>query len=278
MKLLRGIKRKLSKKILAVAAVLAASAMVFVGCKGIGANDDGIESKNKREQSAEGKAGASDGITYTRFYKEFGTSENVYEADCVIMLTGGNSTKTAAGFMFGLHTDKDTKKKSAFVAAVRVNGGKPEFYVSHFSDFTDDELKDSKRKAIGTEDAAWALKDWCQLSSGGFTYDAAADKLTVTITSKTDSNGEIFVAVGNDKVTDKVSIKPSGSFGYGAFSDKVDVEKKQTETKGHVIGKIASYGVIYPTSAAPANKLTATWKVSNDKVTFGALNAEVVEE
>ena len=273
MKLLRGIKMKLSKKILAVAAVLAASAMVFVGCKGIGANDDGIESKNKREQSAEGKAGAADNKTYTRFYKEFGTSENVYEADCEITLTGGNSKKTAAGFMFGLHTDKD-KKKSAFVAAVRLLGGKPEFYVSHFSDFTDDELKDSTRAEIGTEDATWPLKDWCQLSYGGYTYDSGADKLTVTITLRTDSNGEIFVKVG----TDKVSIKPSGSFGYGAFSKKVDIEKKQTETKGHVIGKIASYGVIYPTSAAPANKLTATWKVSNDKVTFGALNAEVVEE
>ena len=274
MKLLRGVKMKLSKKILAVAAVLAASAMVFVGCKGIGANDDGIESKNKREQSAEGKAGASDKKTYTRFYKEFGTSENVYEADCEITLTGGNSKKTAAGFMFGLHTDKSSKNKSAFVAAVRVNGGKPEFYVSHFSDFTDDELKDSTRAEIGTEDATWPLKDWCQLASGGFTYDAAADKLSVKIELRTASDGEIFVKVGNDKV----SIKPSGSFGYGAFSDKVDIEKKQTKTKGHVIGKIASYGVIYPTSAAPANKLTATWKVSNDKVTIGALNAEVVEE
>lgn len=278
MKLLRGIKMKLSKKILAVAAVLAASAMVFVGCKGIGANDDGIKSDGKRDQSAEGKAGATDNKTFTRFYKEFGTSENVYEADCEITLTGGNSKKTAAGFMFGLHTDKVSKKKSAFVAAVRLNGGKPEFYVSHFSDFTDDELKDSTRAEIGTEDATWPLKDWCQLSYGGYTYDPAADKLTVTITLKTDSNGEIFVAVGNDKVTDKVTIKPSGSFGYGAFSDKVDVEKKQTKTKGHVIGKIASYGVIYPTSAAPANKLTATWKVSNDKVTIGTLNAEVVEE
>ena len=274
MKLLRGRQMKLSKKILAVAAVLAASAMVFVGCKGIGANDDGIESKNKREQSAEGKAGASDGTTYTRFYKEFGTSENVYEADCNITLTGGNSKKTAAGFMFGLHTDKVSQKKSAFVAAVRLLGGKPEFYVSHFSDFTDDELKDSTRAEIGTEDAKWALKDWCQLSSGGFTYDAAADKLSVKIELRTASDGEIFVKVGNDKV----SIKPSGSFGYGAFSDKVDIEKKQTKTKGHVIGKIASYGVIYPTSAAPANKLTATWKVSNDKVTIGSLNAEVVEE
>jgi len=271
MKLLRGIKMKLSKKILAVAAVLAASAMVFVGCKGIGANDDGIESKNKREQSAEGKAGASDGITYTRFYKEFGTSENVYEADCVITLTGGNSTKTAAGFMFGLHTDKSTQKKSAFVAAVRMLGGKPQFYVSHFSDFTDAELKDSTRAEIGTEDATWPLKDWCQLSSGGFTYDAAADKLSVKIELRTASDGEIFVNVGNDKI----SIEPSK---YSAFSKKVDVEKKQTKTKGHVIGKIASYGVIYPTSAAPANKLTATWKVSNDKVTIGSLNAEVVEE
>ena len=37
---------------------------------------------------------------------------------------------------------------------------------------------------------------------------------------------------------------------------------------GHVIGKIAAYGVIEPTSAEPANKLTATWKVSNDKVTM----------
>ena len=281
MKLLRGRQMKLSKKILAVATVLAASAMVFVGCKGTIANDDGTKnndggkSENNREASITGKAGAADNKTYTRFYKEFGTSENVYEADCEITLTGGNSKKTAAGFMFGLHTDKVSKNKSAFVAAVRVNGGKPEFYVSHFSDFTDNELKDSTRAEIGTEDAKWALKDWCQLSSGGFTYDAAADKLTVTITLKTDSNGEIFVAVGNDKVTDKVSIEPSK---YSAFSDKVDIEKKQTKTKGHVIGKIASYGVIYPTSAAPANKLTATWKVSNDKVTIGTLNAEVVEE
>ena len=271
MKLLRGIKMKLSKKILAVAAVLAASAMVFVGCKGIGANDDGIESKNKREQSAEGKAGASDKKTYTRFYKEFGTSENVYEADCEITLTGGNSKKTAAGFMFGLHTDKDSKKKSAFVAAVRLLGGKPEFYVSHFSDFTDDELKDSTRAEIGTEDATWPLKDWCQLASGGFTYDPAADKLTVKIKLETNRDGEIFVKVGNDKQ----DIRKTN---YSAFSDKVDIEKTAKDFKGHVIGKIASYGVIYPTSAAPANKLTATWKVSNDKVTFGALNAEVVEE
>ena len=271
MKLLRGIKMKLSKKILAVAAVLAASAMVFVGCKGIGANDDGIESKNKREQSAEGKAGASDSKTFTRFYKEFGTSENVCEADCEITLTGGNSKKTAAGFMFGLHTDKDSKKKSAFVAAVRLLGGKPEFYVSHYSDFTDDELKDSTNGVIGTEDAKWPLKDWCQLSYGGYTYDPAADKLTVKIKLETNRDGEIFVKVGNDKQ----DIRKTN---YSAFSDKVDIEKTAKDFKGHVIGKIASYGVIYPTSAAPANKLTATWKVSNDKVTFGALNAEVVEE
>ena len=271
MKLLRGIKMKLSKKILAVAAVLAASAMVFVGCKGIGANDDGIESKNKREQSAEGKAGATDSKTFTRFYKEFGTSENVCEADCEITLTGGNSKKTAAGFMFGLHTDKVSKKKSAFVAAVRLLGGKPEFYVSHFSDFTDDELKDSTRAEIGTEDATWPLKDWCQLSSGGFTYDAAADKLTVKIKLETNRDGEIFVKVGNDKQ----DIRKTN---YSAFSKKVDIEETVTKFKGRVIGKIASYGVIYPTSAAPANKLTATWKVSNDNVTFGTLNAEVVEE
>ena len=261
MKLLRGIKMKLSKKILAVAAVLAASAMVFVGCKGIGANDDGIESKNKREQSAEGKAGASDKKTYTRFYKEFGTSENVYEADCEITLTGGNSKKTAAGFMFGLHTDKSTQKKSAFVAAVRVLSGKPEFYVSHFSDFTDDELKDSTRAEIGTEDAGWALKDWCQLSSGGFTYDPGADKLSVKITLRTTSDGQINVTVGNDAVT-------INNANYSAFSDKVDIVKGSKMFNGHVIGKIAAYGVIEPTSAEPANKLTATWKVSNDKVTL----------
>ena len=261
MKLLRGIKMKLSKKILAVAAVLAASAMVFVGCKGIGANDDGIESKNKREQSAEGKAGATDSKTFTRFYKEFGTSENVCEADCEITLTGGNSKKTAAGFMFGLHTDKVSKKKSAFVAAVRLLGGKPEFYVSHFSDFTDDELKDSTRAEIGTEDAGWALKDWCQLSSGGFTYDPGADKLSVKITLRTTSDGQINVTVGNDAVT-------INNANYSAFSDKVDIVKGSKMFNGHVIGKIAAYGVIEPTSAEPANKLTATWKVSNDKVTL----------
>ena len=267
MKLLRGRQMKLSKKILAVAAVLAASAMVFVGCKGTGASDDGTKnndggkSENNREASITEKVGAADNKTYARFYKEFGTSENVYEADCDITLTGGNSTKTAAGFMFGLHTDKDSKKKSAFVAAVRVLSGKPEFYVSHFSDFTDDELKDSTRAEIGTEDAAWSLRDWCQLSSGGFTYDAAADKLSVKIELRTASDGEIFVKVGNDKL----SIQPSK---YSAFSNKVDIVKGSKMFNGHVIGKIAAYGVIEPTSAEPANKLTATWKVSNDKVTM----------
>ena len=277
MKLLRGLNMKLSKKILAVAAVLAASAMVFVGCKGTGASDDGTKnndggkSENNREASITGKAGAADNKTYARFYKEFGTSENVYEADCEITLTGGNSEKTAAGFMFGLHTDKSTQNKSAFVAAVRLLGGKPEFYVSHFSDFTDDELKDSTNGVIGTEDATWSAKNWTNLSSGGYTYDDKADKLSVKIELRTNSDGEIFVKVGNDK-------RDIRKTNYSAFSDKVDIEKKQTKTKGHVIGKIASYGVIYPTSAAPANKLTATWKVSNDKVTIGALNAEVVEE
>ena len=267
MKLLRGRQMKLSKKILAVATVLAASAMVFVGCKGTIANDDGTKnndggkSENNREASITGKAGAADNSTYTRYYKEFGTSENVYEADCDITLTGGNSTKTAAGFMFGLHTDKDTKKKSAFVAAVRILSGKPEFYVSHFSNFTDDELKDSKNSAIGTEDAGWPLKDWCQLSSGGLTYDSGADKLSVKITLRTTSDGQINVKVGNDAVNLQ-------NLAYSAFSDKVDVEKKVDKFKGHVIGKIAAYGVIEPTSAEPANKLTATWKVSNDKVTL----------
>jgi len=258
---------KLSKKILAVAAVLAASAMVFVGCKGTGASDDGTKnndggkSENNREASITEKAGAADNKTYARFYKEFGTSENVYEADCDITLTGGNSTKTAAGFMFGLHTDKDTKKKSAFVAAVRVKDGTSEFYVRHYSDFTDDELKDSTNDVIGTEDLSWFAGNWTNLSPSGYTYDAAADKLSVKIELRTDSDGEIFVKVGNDKL----SIQPSK---YSAFSDKVDVVKGSKMFNGHVIGKIAAYGVIEPTSAEPANKLTATWKVSNDKVTM----------
>lgn len=258
---------KLSKKILAGAAVLAASAMVFVGCKGTGASDDGTKnndggkSKINQEASITGKAGAADNKTYARFYEEFGTSENVYEADCDITLTGGNSEKTAAGFMFGLHTDKVSKKKSAFVAAVRVLGGKPQFYVSHFSDFTDDELKDSKRGAIGTEDAGWTSKGWKYLNSGGFTYDSGADKLSIKITLRTTSDGQINVKVGNDAVNLQ-------NLAYSAFSDKVDVEKGSKMFDGHVIGKIASYGVIYPTSAEPANKLTATWKVSNDKVTL----------
>ena len=258
---------KLSKKILAVAAVLAASAMVFVGCKGTGASDDGTKnndggkSENNREASITGKAGAADNKTYTRFYKEFGTSENVYEADCEITLTGGNSKKTAAGFMFGLHTDKSTQKKSAFVAAVRIHGGKPEFYVSHFSNFTDDELKDSTNGVIGTEDAKWTLKDWCQLDSGGFTYDSGADKLSVKITLETDPDGTIRVNVGRNSV--KINKED-----YRDFSNKVDIVKGSKMFNGHVIGKIAAYGVIEPTSAEPANKLTATWKVSNDKVTM----------
>ena len=272
MKLLRGLNMKLSKKILAAAAVLAASAMVFVGCKGIAGNADDVDSISKREQAVNGKEGTTDHATYTRFYKEFGTSENVYEADCNITLTASNSKKAAAGFMFGLHTDKDSeKKKSAFVAAVRVVSGTPQFYVSHFSNFKDTELISSTKSELGTEDAAWSGHTWKSIGSGGYTYDSTGDKLSVNITVRTTSDGEITVRVGNDTV----SIHKAD---YTAFSDEVDVEQKQTKTKGHVIGKIASYGVIYPTAAAPANKLTATWKVSNDKVTIGTLNAEVVEE
>ena len=75
MKLLRGVKMKLSKKILAVAAVLAASAMVFVGCKGIGANDDGIKSDGKRDQSAEGKAGMEISAAKCKFAIENKTAD-----------------------------------------------------------------------------------------------------------------------------------------------------------------------------------------------------------
>ncbi|UTD03631.1 hypothetical protein HRI97_11495 [Treponema socranskii subsp. buccale] len=266
---------KLTKRIIAAAAVFAAAMTLFVGCKGLLGNADDVESKGKREQSATEKKGAIDSQTYTRFYKQFGKSENVYAADCDITLTGskkGSSSAAAAGFMFGIHTDKDDPKKmSAFVAAVRVSGGVKQYYVSHFTDFQESELTSSTIPNLGTEDATWTERSWQPLDANSYTYDIAKDILTVKISVVSDTNGDITVKVGNKEV--KIT-KAAGAHSYDGFKNKVDVEKVQTKTKGCVIGKIASYGVIYPTNANPANSLTAKWKVSNDKVTVGALFAE----
>ena len=271
---------KLTKKIFAAAAVFAAAMTLFVGCKGLLGNADDVESKGKREQSATEKKGATDYTgpgtgTYIRFYKQFGKSENVYAADCDITITGSNTTgssRAAAGFMFGIHTDKDAAKKmSAFVAAVRVHNGVKQYYVSHFTDYTESELTSSSSSNLGTEDATWTEKNWQTLSTNSYTYDTAKDILSVKISVVSATDGKITVKVGNDTVT---LTKTTGTHSYATFSNEVDVEKVQTKTKGCVIGKIASYGVIYPTAANPANSLTATWKVSNDKVTVGALFAE----
>lgn len=271
----KGVQMKLTKRIIAAAAVFAAAMTLFVGCKGLLGNADDVESKGKREQSATEKKGAIDSQTYTRFYKQFGKSENVYAADCDITLTGskkGSSSAAAAGFMFGIHTDKDDPKKmSAFVAAVRVSGGVKQYYVSHFTDFQESELTSSTIPNLGTEDATWTERSWQPLDANSYTYDIAKDILTVKISVVSDTNGDITVKVGNKEV--KIT-KAAGAHSYDGFKNKVDVEKVQTKTKGCVIGKIASYGVIYPTNANPANSLTAKWKVSNDKVTVGALFAE----
>ena len=269
---------KLTKKIFAAAAVFAAAMTLFVGCKGLLGNADDVESKGKREQSATEKKGATDYTgpgtgTYIRFYKQFGKSENVYAADCDITITGSNTTgssRAAAGFMFGIHTE-NTNKMSAFVAAVRVHNGVKQYYVSHFTDYTESELTSSSSSNLGTEDATWTERSWQPLDANSYTYDTAKDILTVKISVVSDTNGDITVKVGNKKV--KIT-KAAGTYSYDGFKNKVDVEKVQTKTKGCVIGKIASYGVIYPTNANPANSLTAKWKVSNDKVTVGALFAE----
>ncbi|QNL96090.1 hypothetical protein [Treponema sp. Marseille-Q4132] len=266
---------KLTKKIFAAAAVFAAATTLFVGCGGLSGNADDVESKGKREKFTTEKKGAIDGLTFTRFYDQFGKSENVYAADCDITITGSNTTgssRAAAGFMFGIHTDKDAAKKmSAFVAAVRVHNGVKQYYVSHFTDYTESELTSSSSSNLGTEDATWAEKNWQTLNANSYTYDNVKDILSVKISVVSATDGKITVKVGNDTVT---LTKTAGTHSYATFSNEVDVEKVQTKTKGCVIGKIASYGVIYPTNANPANSLTATWKVSNDKVTVGALFAE----
>ena len=48
----KGVQMKLTKRIIAAAAVFAATMTLFVGCKGLLGNADDVESKGKREQSA----------------------------------------------------------------------------------------------------------------------------------------------------------------------------------------------------------------------------------
>lgn len=48
----KGVQMKLTKRIIAAAAVFAAAMTLFVGCKGLLGNADDVESKGKREQSA----------------------------------------------------------------------------------------------------------------------------------------------------------------------------------------------------------------------------------
>ena len=268
---------KLTKKIFAAAAVFAAATTLFVGCKGLLGNADDIESKGKREKSSNTILGKSNVAgKYTRFYAQFGTSENVYAADCDITFTGTEADsdgklKTAAGFMFGIHTDKDSEKKmSSFIAAVRIKAGQPQFYVSHFSNYTNNDLKESSSATLGTEDATWSEKDWTNLTgsyNANYKYDTATKQLTVKIHFESDTTGNIIVRVGNNTVT----IAPTK---YASFRNEMDFEEKQTATIGCVIGRIACYGVIASRNDNVANQMRATWKVSNDKRTIGPLFAE----
>ena len=45
----KGVQMKLTKRIIAAAAVFAAAMTLFVGCKGLLGNADDVESKGKRE-------------------------------------------------------------------------------------------------------------------------------------------------------------------------------------------------------------------------------------
>jgi hypothetical protein len=286
------------KKSIILAVTAAALVMGMAGCKGISGNADDVDSTDKRNQSTTTLTGKADGTwysstssmsgTFTRFYKEFGTSENVYESTCTITLTGSSSktyfnSKYAAGFLFGIHTNKNKinneKVYSAFCAAVRVKNGTPQYYVSHFSNYTDSELTSSTSGSLGTEDAKWAESAWTSLTTGnGYSYDDANDVLTVPVTVKDTTEGIITVTIGGSTVI----IKPADYAAFGTNKDCkdadgnsiVDIEATQTKTKGCVIGKIASYGVIYPVpSTDTANVLNASWKVSDDAVTIGALFA-----
>lgn len=286
------------KKSIILAVTAAALVMGMAGCKGISGNADDIDSTDKRNQSTTTLTGTADGIwdssaktmsgTFTRFYKEFGTSENVYESTCTITLTGSDygtkyfNSKYAAGFLFGIHTNKnknsDGKKVySAFCAAVRVKNGTPQYYVSHFSNYTDSELTSSTSGTLGTEDASWSQRNWTSLTAGsGYSYDAKTDVLTVPVTVKDTTDGTITVMIGGSTVTitssDYASFGTSGKDADG--NSIVDIEATQTTTKGCVIGKIASYGVIYPVPTTDtANVLNASWKISDDAVTIGALFA-----
>ena len=68
----KGVQMKLTKRIIAAAAVFAATMTLFVGCKGLLGNADDVESKGKREQSATEKKGAIDSQRIRAFISSSG--------------------------------------------------------------------------------------------------------------------------------------------------------------------------------------------------------------
>ena len=228
MKLLRGIKMKLSKKILAVAAVLAASAMVFVGCAKDERGGDAAQTLGNKvtlngtndgtvKFDKDGDGVAETIATYIRSFATINsTKKSAFTAE-VTFNKIGSMGDSVVGVVFD--DLKSGDKSTFYLAGFRYNSTKSkfQFYLSKFSNVTDKQLKPTDDKSFGSETQivhGTSGNDYATL--GGIT--TADDKATFYVKVSQDTKGTYHVAFFSDKncnnpltVSDAVGAKSNGT-------------------------------------------------------------------
>ena len=227
MKLLRGLNMKLSKKILAVAAVLAASAMVFVGCaKDAGGGDAAQASGNKVTLNGTNDGTVKfdkdgDGVAETTaaYVRSFATINSTKKSAFTAEVTF-NKIGSMGDSVVGVVFDdlKSGDKSTFYLAGFRYNSTKSkfQFYLSKFSNVTDKQLKPTDDTSFGSETVVVKGTSDTYASLGGIT--TADDKATFYVKVSQDTKGTYHVAFFSDKncnnpltVSDAVGAKSNGT-------------------------------------------------------------------
>lgn len=240
MKLLRGLNMKLSKKILAVAAVLAASAMVFVGCaKDAGGGDAAQASGNKVTLNGtndgtvkfdkDGDGVAETTAAYVRSFATINsTKKSAFTAE-VTLNKIGSMGDSVVGVVFD--DLKSGDKSTFYLAGFRYNSTKKfQFYISKFSNVTDKQLKPTDDTSFGTEtQIVKGTSSNAYATLGGIT--TADDKATFYVKVSQDTKGTYHVAFFSDKnCTNPLTVSDAvGANSNGTVDIIANTESKKAE-------------------------------------------------
>ncbi len=228
MKLLRGLKMKLSKKIFAAAAALAVSAMVFVGCAKDERGGDAAQASGNKvtlngtndgtvKFDKDGDGVAETIATYIRSFATINsTKKSAFTAE-VTFNKIGSMGDSVVGVVFD--DLKSGDKSTFYLAGFRYNSAKSkfQFYLSKFSNVTDKQLKPTDDTSFGTEtQIVKGTSSNAYATLDGIT--TADDKATFYVKVSQDTKGTYHVALFSDKncnnpltVSDAVGAKPNGT-------------------------------------------------------------------